>query len=244
MLVVSTRGGSTASWSTEWCRRWCRPTPTSSACGGSPTACCSTTSPTSPTCPTALELSTDDVDRLRRNLAVQLGPTCCSARRRTVRRADRRGAGRAGAARPPARGGLRRVPAARRGRRRRGGAADVGTRIVVVDGPTHRCRRPGHRAGPRRDDRRRPDARWSPRSRRSTPATMWTPGPSRPARGGRARRRRSPCRRVGRRRPRPRVGRVATVLATVDAVPGGPTIGQYGSGDGADRLLPPAAGDG
>ena len=39
-------------------------------------------------------------------------------------------------------------------------------------------------------------------------------------------------------------GRVATILATVDAVPGGPTIGQYGSGDGADRLLPPAAGAG
>jgi hypothetical protein len=39
-------------------------------------------------------------------------------------------------------------------------------------------------------------------------------------------------------------GRVATVLATVDAVPGEPTIGRYGSGDGADRLLPPAAGDG
>jgi hypothetical protein len=39
-------------------------------------------------------------------------------------------------------------------------------------------------------------------------------------------------------------GRIATVLATVDAVPGGPTIGQYGSGDGADRLLPPAPGVG
>lgn len=39
-------------------------------------------------------------------------------------------------------------------------------------------------------------------------------------------------------------GRAATVLATVDAVPGGPTIGRYGAGDGADRRLPPAAGDG
>lgn len=39
-------------------------------------------------------------------------------------------------------------------------------------------------------------------------------------------------------------GRVATVLATVDAVPGNPTIGRYGSGDGADRLLPPADEDG
>lgn len=39
-------------------------------------------------------------------------------------------------------------------------------------------------------------------------------------------------------------GHIATVLATVDAVPGGPTIGQYGRGDGADRLLPPAAGAG
>jgi hypothetical protein len=39
-------------------------------------------------------------------------------------------------------------------------------------------------------------------------------------------------------------GRAATVLATVDAVPGGPTIGRYGNGDGADRLLPPVAGDG
>jgi Copper transport outer membrane protein, MctB len=39
-------------------------------------------------------------------------------------------------------------------------------------------------------------------------------------------------------------GRVATVLATSDAVPGNPTIGRYGSGDGADRLLPPAAEDG
>jgi hypothetical protein len=39
-------------------------------------------------------------------------------------------------------------------------------------------------------------------------------------------------------------GRVATVLATVDAVPGAPTVGHYGSGDGADRLLPPTAGGG
>jgi hypothetical protein len=39
-------------------------------------------------------------------------------------------------------------------------------------------------------------------------------------------------------------GRVATVLALVDAVPGGPTIGHYGAGDGADRLLPPVAGGG
>jgi hypothetical protein len=39
-------------------------------------------------------------------------------------------------------------------------------------------------------------------------------------------------------------GRAATVLATVDAVPGEPTIGRYGRGDGADRLLPPTAGDG
>jgi Copper transport outer membrane protein, MctB len=39
-------------------------------------------------------------------------------------------------------------------------------------------------------------------------------------------------------------GRVATLLATVDAVPGDPTIGRYGDGDGADRLLPPAAGGG
>ncbi len=39
-------------------------------------------------------------------------------------------------------------------------------------------------------------------------------------------------------------GRAATVLATVDAVPGAPTIGRYGTGDGADRLLPPVAGDG
>lgn len=36
-------------------------------------------------------------------------------------------------------------------------------------------------------------------------------------------------------------GRVATVLAAVDAVPGQPTIGRYGIGDGADRLLPPVA---
>jgi hypothetical protein len=39
-------------------------------------------------------------------------------------------------------------------------------------------------------------------------------------------------------------GRAATVLATVDAEPGAPTIGRYGDGDGADRLLPPVAGDG
>jgi Copper transport outer membrane protein, MctB len=39
-------------------------------------------------------------------------------------------------------------------------------------------------------------------------------------------------------------GRVATVLATVDAVPGDVIIGRYGSGDGADRLLPPGAGEG
>jgi hypothetical protein len=39
-------------------------------------------------------------------------------------------------------------------------------------------------------------------------------------------------------------GRVATVLATADAVPGSPTIGRYGSGDGADRLLPPSGEDG
>ncbi len=35
-------------------------------------------------------------------------------------------------------------------------------------------------------------------------------------------------------------GRVATLLATVDAVPGAPVIGRYGTGDGADALLPPA----
>jgi len=39
-------------------------------------------------------------------------------------------------------------------------------------------------------------------------------------------------------------GRIATILAAVDAAPGEPTIGQYGSGDDADRLLPPAAGAG
>lgn len=39
-------------------------------------------------------------------------------------------------------------------------------------------------------------------------------------------------------------GRAATVLATVDAVPGDPVVGRYGHGDGADRLLPPPAGDG
>jgi hypothetical protein len=39
-------------------------------------------------------------------------------------------------------------------------------------------------------------------------------------------------------------GRAATVLATVDATPGNPIIGHYGTGDGANRLLPPAAGDG
>jgi hypothetical protein len=39
-------------------------------------------------------------------------------------------------------------------------------------------------------------------------------------------------------------GRIATVLAAVDAAPGAPTIGQYGSGDGAERLLPPAVGVG
>lgn len=33
-------------------------------------------------------------------------------------------------------------------------------------------------------------------------------------------------------------GRVATLLATVDAAPERPTIGRYGTGDGADRLLP------
>ncbi len=36
-------------------------------------------------------------------------------------------------------------------------------------------------------------------------------------------------------------GRVATLLATVDAVPGQPAIGRYGDGDGADRLLPVSA---
>ena len=39
-------------------------------------------------------------------------------------------------------------------------------------------------------------------------------------------------------------GRIATVLAAVDAVPGTPAIGRYGTGDGADRRLPPVAGDG
>ncbi|HEX6417978.1 MAG TPA: copper transporter [Acidimicrobiales bacterium] len=39
-------------------------------------------------------------------------------------------------------------------------------------------------------------------------------------------------------------GVAATVLATADAVPGEPVIGRYGSGDGADRLLPPPVGDG
>ena len=36
-------------------------------------------------------------------------------------------------------------------------------------------------------------------------------------------------------------GGVATLLATVDAEPGAPVIGSYGSGDGADELLPPLA---
>jgi hypothetical protein len=35
-------------------------------------------------------------------------------------------------------------------------------------------------------------------------------------------------------------GQAATVLAAVDAAPGRPVIGQYGSGDGAERLMPPA----
>ena len=39
-------------------------------------------------------------------------------------------------------------------------------------------------------------------------------------------------------------GRAATVLATVDAVPGDPVVGRYGHGDGADRLLPPPTDDG
>jgi hypothetical protein len=39
-------------------------------------------------------------------------------------------------------------------------------------------------------------------------------------------------------------GRVATVLATVDAAPGGPVIGHWGTGDGASDWIPPAAGDG
>jgi len=39
-------------------------------------------------------------------------------------------------------------------------------------------------------------------------------------------------------------GRMSTVLATVDAAPGGPVIGHYGTGSGASRLTPPAAGDG
>lgn len=39
-------------------------------------------------------------------------------------------------------------------------------------------------------------------------------------------------------------GAVATVLATADATPSDPAIGRYGSGEGADRLLPPPAGDG
>jgi hypothetical protein len=40
------------------------------------------------------------------------------------------------------------------------------------------------------------------------------------------------------------MGRVSMVLATVDAAPGGPVIGHYGTGDGASREMPPAAGDG
>jgi hypothetical protein len=39
-------------------------------------------------------------------------------------------------------------------------------------------------------------------------------------------------------------GRVATVLATVDATPGSPLVGHYGRADGASRLVPPAAGEG
>ncbi|HET6954734.1 MAG TPA: copper transporter [Acidimicrobiales bacterium] len=37
-------------------------------------------------------------------------------------------------------------------------------------------------------------------------------------------------------------GRVALILAAADAVPGSPVVGHYGMGDGADRLLPAAAG--
>jgi len=39
-------------------------------------------------------------------------------------------------------------------------------------------------------------------------------------------------------------GRVATLLATVDAVPGSPTVGRYGTGEGVDGLLPTPADEG
>ena len=90
----------------------------------------------------ALELSTDDVDRLRRNLAVQLADVLYGAVRRPGEpgRPMRR-PGRAAAAGPAARGRVRRVPAARRGRRRRGAPAGVGDcGSSSSTGPTRRCR--------------------------------------------------------------------------------------------------------
>jgi hypothetical protein len=35
-------------------------------------------------------------------------------------------------------------------------------------------------------------------------------------------------------------GLVSTLMATIDAVPGEPVVGRYGTGDGADDRLPPA----
>jgi hypothetical protein len=35
-------------------------------------------------------------------------------------------------------------------------------------------------------------------------------------------------------------GLVSTLIATIDAVPGEPVVGRYGTGDGADDRLPPA----
>ena len=191
-----------------------------------------------------LELNTDDVDRLRRNLAVQLGDVLYGA-------ADAPSADPNGAA--PAEPALL-------SRLREAGFVEYqlpdgvdgdvvalptsGTRIVVVDGPDASV--PATEVivpvlGEMTDDGPTPVVATQPTVDTGDdvdPATQ-------PTLVAAVRGDDTLVQRVSGVDDLDRVsGRIATVLATVDAVPGDPTIGQYGSGDGANRLLPPAAGDG
>lgn len=197
---------------------------------------------------TALELSTDDVDRLRRSLAVQLADVLFAA-------TDAPGGGTPdlGASAEPA----------LLARLREAGFVDydlpdgtdgdvvalptAGLRIVVVDGPGASLA-PGDVVLPVLTD-------LSSGGPVPVVATQPTPTPEEdqaadgdpppPTLVASVRDNDDLVARMSTVDDLDRVsGRIATLLATVDAVPGAPVVGHYGIGDGADRLLPPAAGTG
>jgi Copper transport outer membrane protein, MctB len=196
----------------------------------------------------ALELSTDDADRLRRNLAVQLADVLFGA----VDAPDGGAPDLEGPAEPALLGRLREagfveydLPD--------GSDGDVvalpaaGLRIVVVDGPGASLP-PGDIVLPVLAD-------LSSGGPVPVVATQPTPTPDEdesadgdpppPPLVAEMRDNDDLAARMSTVDDLDRVsGRIATLLATVDAVPGAPVVGHYGTGDGADRLLPPAAGTG